>query len=785
VTVTVYAANNLTTVSSVSNPTLIVDYLAPTVTDTNISISGATGTGGTYKIGDTVTATWNNTLVGNNNTDVSSGVTVDFSAFGGGAAVSASNNNGTYTATYVIAAGAVDGTNKNVLVTATDNAGNTTTTADTSNAAVDNMAPTLTVSGVALSADTGFSNSDRITQTAAQTITATLSGALSAGEVLYGSIDNGSNWTNITSMLSTTAISWTGVTLSGGSNIVFRITDSVGNNSANTGSSSYVVDFAAPTVTDANISISGATGTSGTYKIGDTVTATWNNTAGGDNNTGALSGVTVDFSAFGGGAAVSASNNSGTYTASYVIAAGSVEGTNKNVSVTATDSAGNTTSRADTTNATVDNMAPTLTVSGVTLSADTGISNSDRITQTAAQTITATLSGALGAGEVLYGSIDNGTSWTNITSMLSTTAISWTGVTLSGSSNIVFRITDSVGNNGANTGSSSYVLDVTRPSFSLGSIVYTASTNTLVLSAGGNLTTLLQAGEASATDIKERLDWSKLSWDINGDDAITTDVSFALTDISSVVTNSGGNRLTIVLTADKATSLEANAGYGGAIEDKLDIAAGFFRDVAGNTATATLSKASLLHTGQSVIDLVSSGKLIAPVQVEGQWYYYWDRSGDGTVADTGTRNGGIDRATHDQLDLLFTKDSSGATGGAGNTTDTYRYATINGVAVALPTATLGLGTNLNGTSYSDAGATSNGTTSITYDSLLAVWDAFNGTGTGTGLNGTPPGWFSGNVEYWSASPGTSADTHVAVQLINGAVASTSDTASAYVALMVL
>ena len=54
-----------------------------------------------------------------------------------------------------------------------------------------------------------------------------------------------------------------------------------------------------PIVTDARISISGATGTGGAFKIGDTVTATWNNTAAGDNS-GIMTGVTVDFSQFGG-----------------------------------------------------------------------------------------------------------------------------------------------------------------------------------------------------------------------------------------------------------------------------------------------------------------------------------------------------------------------------------------------------------------------------------------------------------------------------------------------------
>ena len=77
-----------------------------------------------------------------------------------------------------------------------------------------------------------------------------------------------------------------------------------------------------PVVTDARLSISGATGTGGAFKVGDTVTATWNNTAGGDNNAD-ITGVTVNFSQFGGGTAVAATNSSGTWTATYTIVAGS------------------------------------------------------------------------------------------------------------------------------------------------------------------------------------------------------------------------------------------------------------------------------------------------------------------------------------------------------------------------------------------------------------------------------------------------------------------------------
>ncbi len=116
-----------------------------------------------------------------------------------------------------------------------------------------------------------------------------------------------------------------------------------------------------PIVTDPNISISGATGPGGVFRVGDTVTATWNNTAAGDNNTGlrAVGGVTVDFSQFGGGSAVAATNSGNIWTATYIVVAGSIDATGRNVSVTASNGAGSTT-QADTTNATVDNKAPTV-----------------------------------------------------------------------------------------------------------------------------------------------------------------------------------------------------------------------------------------------------------------------------------------------------------------------------------------------------------------------------------------------------------------------------------------
>ena len=57
-------------------------------------------------------------------------------------------------------------------------------------------------------------------------------------------------------------------------------------------------------------------GTGGAYKVGDTVTARWDNTASGDNNTDGLAAtnpVIVDFSQFGASSPVVATNSSSTF----------------------------------------------------------------------------------------------------------------------------------------------------------------------------------------------------------------------------------------------------------------------------------------------------------------------------------------------------------------------------------------------------------------------------------------------------------------------------------------
>jgi hypothetical protein len=214
---------------------------------------------------------------------------------------------------------------------------------------IDTTAPTQTISSIDISADTGSSATDFITATAAQTITGTLSAILGIGESLWGSVNGGVSFTDISTSVTGTAISWLGATLSGTSSIKIQVRDTAGN-------------------------------------VGTTATQNYE----------------------------------------------------------------------------LDTTAPTQTISGIDISADTGSSATDFLTSTASQTITGTLSANLGTGESLWGSIDGGVNYSDISSSVTGTTISWLNATLSGSSSIKFQVRDSAGAGGT-VATQSYVLDTTKP----------------------------------------------------------------------------------------------------------------------------------------------------------------------------------------------------------------------------------------------------------------------------------------------------------------------------------
>ena len=145
------------------------------------------------------------------------------------------------------------------------------------------------------------------------------------------------------------------------------------------------------------------------------------------------------------------------------------------------------------------------------------------------------------------------------------------------------------------------------------------------------------------------------------------------------------------------------------------------------------------------------------MQVDGgKWYYYWDRDGSGSanIADYFSSSGNY---TFSQLFAVFKEDVNGVVGASTN--NTYRYATLNGVRLALPTIGgsdgLPYGPNGIGSLQPNTSVVLNEVNNA-YDDLLAIWDAYaawnNSYYSGYyGWNGAPPGW-SGD-SYISATPG--------------------------------
>jgi hypothetical protein len=127
----------------------------------------------------------------------------------------------------------------------------------------------------------------------------------------------------------------------------------------------------------------------------------------------------------------------------------------------------------------VDTVVPTTTLSDLTFSADTGNSGTDFITRTAAQTITATLGAELNTGEKLRASLNNGSTWTDVTSFVkNNTKLEWTGATLvAGANTLKLKVTDL--NGSGNDGpilSQSYTLDTTAPTLNANTAPATKTT---------------------------------------------------------------------------------------------------------------------------------------------------------------------------------------------------------------------------------------------------------------------------------------------------------------------
>lgn len=384
---------------------------------------------------------------------------------------------------------------------------------------------------------TGFTNADLTVE----------NGTLST----VSSADGGVTWTatftptaSVTDASNVITLDYTGVA------------DAAGNTgSGATTSATYTVDTRPPTAT---LSLDNATLTSGQTS---TVTITFSE---------AVTGLTSDdFTVTGGTLGTPSSVDNITWTAVLTPTANGAGQVRLNTSSVA-DSAGNSGPTAAASASFTYYAPPTATISTVAFSNDTGSSSSDLITSSASQTITGTLSAALGSGEKVQVSLDNGDTWTDVTS---TSGTGWTlsGQTLSGSSTLLARVTNGETHN--QSYSHTYTLDQAAP------------TATITLSEDELLT-----GETATVTI-------------TFDEAVTgltlSDLKYSGT-MSGLASNAAGTIWTATLTPTS----------NGSGEVRLD--ASSVTDTAGNsgpsatayasftynaTPTATIATASITETG--------------------------------------------------------------------------------------------------------------------------------------------------------------------------------------------
>lgn len=317
--------------------------------------------------------------------------------------------------------------------------------------------------------------------------------------------------------------------------------------------------------------------------------------------------------------------------------------------------------------------------------------------------------------------------------------VTWHGQTSDGQGDDIFS--QRFDANGYLIGSPLTVDTVAPTATYSGPVIYHMAYDELTL-RGTNLNTLLQTGEDSNTNIKDRLDWSKLSWDFDGNTAQgTIDFGFALSDITSAYVTSD-NVLKITLTTTKAAALEGNAAFvgGGAATDTIDVNAGFSKDAAGNVST-TDNAVNLGAFPAWMMPGGSTRQLVAPfVTSGGKLYYYWDYNINGSWDDF---------VPHNALNNLLN--------GGFDTYDTQPAGAVKGV--------------------NDARTIVQGNYTLVLPTLAELVALYSDP------SWNNPSWSMAPGYYWTST--TAGSNHYAYDLSNGNTAAINDASSLYVLFQVL
>jgi hypothetical protein len=317
----------------------------------------------------------------------------------------------------------------------------------TTSAAVLTTAIGTGLTGIHISVDSGKAG-DFITSTAAQDVTATLTASLGTNH-LWGSVNGGSTWTDVTSFVTGTSVAWTPVTLNGSSTIQFAVSslatgftgaakDVVGSVSLQ----AYAVDIASPAITSSANPISYAeNSTAAVYKANATDANLVSYSLGGvdaalfsiDSNSGSVAFIAPpDFET---------PKNTGATANAYAI------------TVLATDGAGNQSSRDLTIQVTNVNEAPSLTSGAASSFAENGTGTAYTVTGTDPDASTTLIYAIAGGVDKALFQIDSGTGVVTFV-----TAPNFEAPAHAGN---VYNITVSVSDGNLTTGSQAVAITVT------------------------------------------------------------------------------------------------------------------------------------------------------------------------------------------------------------------------------------------------------------------------------------------------------------------------------------
>jgi hypothetical protein len=258
-----------------------------------------------------------------------------------------------------------------------------------------------------------------------------------------------------------------------------------------------------------------------------------------------------------------------------------------------------------------------------------------------------------------------------------------------------------------------------------------------------------------------------------------TESTIDITDASQV--SISGNTLTINPTANLA----------GQKNYAVQIDAGAITDLNGNgfagiSNDQDLNFATKYVAGQDVISLGNLGYLIAPVQVEGNWYYVWSGAFNSTADLLHGTAGDLFNMTYIETTFF----------GGTQVSESNRDFSLNGVDVRIPTlggplhggGLIFSSTASPGTSYdaNKPGATqvnvSTPNDNSTYNDFYAIWDGINGSGAANNT-ALPSGWAADY--YWTATPHHTGSDNFHLFLFNGSTAAVDQNQSRYLALQVL